>query len=327
MTVLPTAHQIACATLTYVAEPADRLLGSLLQALDPVQVLACIQTGTLSPAAAGSLQDVPPGRLAQALGHWRARLAAAPPGAGISAHAAAGTGLVCPGDPGWPAQIDDLGLGRPYALWVRGTADLRGLCDQSVAVIGARAATAYGQHVCSEMASVLAATGWTVISGGAFGIDASAHRAALAAGGRTVAVMPCGPDVAYPPEHAGLLQAIAASGAVVSEWPPGTRPARHHFLARNRVTAALARATVVVEAGVRSGTLATAHRAIELGRPLMAVPGPVTSPASVGCHELIRDRRAALVSDPADALAHLNAAPAAAMAHPAPAAPQIRDGS
>jgi DNA processing protein len=307
VTVPPTAHQVACATLTYLAGPADPLLGSLLQALDPVQVLSCIQTGTLRPAA-GSLQDVVPGRLAQALGHWRARLAAVPPDAGLAAHQAAGTGLLCPGDPGWPPLVDNLGPTRPYALWVRGSADLRVLCDQSVAIIGSRAATAYGQHVCAEMASALTTAGWTVISGGAFGIDASAHRAALAAGGHTVAVMPCGPDVAYPREHTSLLQAITASGAVISEWPPGTRPARHHFLLRNRLTAALARATLVVEAGARSGTLATARRAGELGRPLMAVPGPVTSAASTGCHDLIRDRRATLVTDPADILACLTAA-------------------
>jgi DNA processing protein len=307
MTTPPTAHQIASATLTYLAEPAHPLLGSLLQVLDPVQVLVCIQTGTLLPAAANLQQDVQPDRLTQALAQWRTQLAALPPDAGLPACQATGTTLVCPGEPGWPTQLDDLGTARPYALWVRGAVDLRALCDQSVAVIGSRAATACGLHVTAELTSALAAIGWTVVSGGAFGIDASAHRAALAAGGRTVAVMPCGPDVAYPREHTGLFGEIAASGGVISEWPPGSRPARLRFLARNRVTAALARATLIVEAGARSGTLATARRASDLCRPLMAVPGPVTSAASTGCRELIQDQRATLVTSLADVLACLPA--------------------
>ncbi len=194
---------------------------------------------------------------------------------------------------------------RPYALWVRGTADLRACSARSVAIIGARAATAYGRYVSTRMAADLGATGWTVVSGGAYGIDASAHNGVLAAGGMTVAVLACGPDIAYPRPHRGLLDAIAAQGAVISEWPPGTPPARQRFLLRNRVIAALALGTVVVEAAAHSGTLAAARHAHDLGRPLMAVPGPVTSAMSAGCHSLIRERHALCVTGAADIAAYL----------------------
>ena len=143
--------------------------------------------------------------------------------------------------------------------------------------------------------------------GGAYGIDAAAHRAALASGGPTVAVLPCGPDHAYPREHAALFVEIAARGAVVSEYPPGALPDRRRFLARNRVIAALPRATVVVEAVRHGGTLVTARRASELGRPVMAVPGPVTSAMSAGSHDLIRTGQAVLVTSAGEVRACLSA--------------------
>lgn len=210
------------------------------------------------------------------------RLAAIPAGTGLAPLEAQGVHLLCPGEPGWPGQLDDLGQARPYALWVRGTADLRDLCGQSVAVVGSRAATAYGTHMCAEITTGLAADGWVIVSGGAYGVDATAHRAALACGGRTVAVLACGPDPAYPREHGVLLDDIASQGAVVSEYPPGMPPARHRFLLRNRFIAALASGTVVVEAAARSGSLVTARHAGDLDRQLMAVPGPVTSAMSAG---------------------------------------------
>jgi DNA processing protein len=146
------------------------------------------------------------------------------------------------------------------------------------------------------MAAALGQRGWTVVSGGAYGIDDRAHRGALAADGRTIAVLACGVDWPYPAGNAALFDAIIASGALVSEWPPGRRPTRHGFLIRNRVIAALTRGTVVVEAGLRSGALSTARHARDLCRPLMAVPGPVTSTASAGCHEIIREWGAVCVT-------------------------------
>jgi len=228
---------------------------------------------------------------------WRAILAAAERD---------GILLICPGDPGWPPGLDDLGTARPYALWVRGTTNLAACCEKSVAIVGARAASAYGTHVATEIAADLAGQGWIIISGAAYGVDAAAHGGALAVSGCTIAVLACGPDIAYPREHHGLLADIAARGALVSEYPPGRRPDRGRFLARNRVIAALALGgTVVIEAAARSGTLVTAQHASDLNRPLMAVPGPVTSVMSAGCHALIRERRAALVTNGADVLGHV----------------------
>ena len=183
----------------------------------------------------------------------------------------------------------------PIALWVRGPARLDQLVERSVAVVGSRASTAYGEHVAGELGFQLGERGWTVVSGGAFGIDAAAHRGALAAETPTLAVLACGVDRPYPAAHGALFSRIAESGLLVSEWPPGCAPLRHRFLVRNRLIAALTRGTVVVEAAARSGAQATAKRASRLGRQVMVVPGPVTSAMSVGCHELLRDTEAGAV--------------------------------
>jgi DNA processing protein len=175
-----------------------------------------------------------------------------------------------------------------------------------VAIVGTRAATAYGAHVTAEIPVGLAGCRLTIVAGAAYGVDAAAHKAAMAAGGLTIAVLACGPHVSYPRGHAGLLQQIAASGGlVVIECPPGRRPSRQAFLARNRIVAALGGGMVVVEAGLRSGTLNAVGHAGLLGRPVMAAPGPVTSEASAGCHRLIAECGVSLVTCAADALAHL----------------------
>jgi DNA processing protein len=180
----------------------------------------------------------------------------------------------------------------PIALWVRGARRLDELVDRSVAIVGSRASTAYGEHVAGELGHQLGERGWTVVSGGAFGIDAAAHRGALAAEAPTLAVLACGVDRPYPAAHGALFHRVAETGLLVSEWPPGCAPLRHRFLVRNRLIAALTRGTVVVEAAARSGAQATAQRARRLGRQVLVVPGPVTSAMSVGCHELLRDREA-----------------------------------
>jgi DNA processing protein len=169
-----------------------------------------------------------------------------------------------------------------------------------VAVVGARSASAYGEHVAAELGHGLATEGITVVSGAAYGIDGSAHRGALTAEGPTIAVLGCGIDKPYPAGHATLLDRIAQAGAVVSEYPPGTPPAKHRFLVRNRLIAALAAGVVVVEAGRRSGTRNTAATAAALGRLVMAVPGPISSAMSVGCHDLLRTGDACLVTSVAD---------------------------
>ena len=223
-----------------------------------------------------------------------------PAGAGLASFPGQGICLVCPGDRDWPVQLDDLGGARPYALWVRGTADLQSCCQRAISIVGSRGATAYGTQVAIEIAVSLSGQGWTITSGAAYGIDAAAHRGALAADHATVAVLACGMDCPYPRGHVDLLAGIAARGTVISEYPPGSLPQRHRFLARNRVLTALTAGTVVVEAGLLSGALNAARCARQLGRPVMAIPGPVTSGQSAGCHQLIRDGHATCVTCAAD---------------------------
>ncbi len=208
--------------------------------------------------------------------------------------------VVIPEDQEWPAGLDDLTL-PPWALWVRGPARLDEWCETAVAVVGARACTSYGAFMATELAGGLAARGFTIVSGAAYGIDAAAHRAALAAQGRTIAVLAGGVDRLYPSANHDLLQRLARDHLVVTESPPGCAPARWRFLSRNRLIAAMSRGTLLVEAGLRSGARNTVKHAIDLNRPVGAVPGPVTSMVSAGCHLEIRDHRAELVTDAAEA--------------------------
>lgn len=208
---------------------------------------------------------------------------------------ALGARCVIPGDPQWPSQLDDLGVGTPLLLWVRG-AEVRTALLRSVAIVGARACTRYGREQAETLASDLALRGWAVVSGGAFGIDAAAHVGAMAVGGVTVAVSAAGVDQVYPRAHDRLFSRVIERGAVISEYPLGSAPLRHRFLARNRLIAALTRGTVLVEAAQRSGARGTAAAAATLNRHVMAFPGPVTSDMSTGCHQLIRSSEAVLVS-------------------------------
>ncbi|RKS77356.1 DNA processing protein [Motilibacter peucedani] len=222
------------------------------------------------------------------LDRWRARLPVVDVDRDLMLARRVGARLVVPGDDEWPTGLDALGTTRPLGLWVRGRGSLRELAERSVAVVGARACTAYGEHVASSLSAELVSRGWSVVSGAAFGIDAAAHRGALAAGGPTLAVLACGVDLAYPRAHDTLLARVAEDGLVVSEYPPATPVTRGRFLDRNRLLAALTRGTVLVEAGLRSGSRSTVKHARSLNRPVLVVPGPVTSPASAGCHAELR---------------------------------------
>lgn len=177
----------------------------------------------------------------------------------------------------------------PLVLWIVGEGSLVDVAERACSIVGTRASTSYGEHVAADLAVGVAERDVAVVSGGAFGIDGVAHRAALSAEGLTVAVLAGGVDVRYPAAHSAMLRRIGQEGLLVSEYPPGVRPARHRFLTRNRLVAALSGATVVVEAGLRSGAANTAAWAKALGRPVCAVPGPVTSSASAGCHVLLRN--------------------------------------
>jgi DNA processing protein len=299
--------RVARAVLTYVAEPEDQVLVALLRTSEPVEIVRAVARGRIPLAARASLSPGPAGqrelaRMEHAFGAWRNRLSGTPSEMDLAGFHRDGIRLVCPGDAEWPTQLDSLAGARPYALWLRGEADLRYCCLRSVSVVGSRAATAYGSHVGTEMGAALAERGWTVVSGGAYGIDGCGHTGALAADGVTVAVLACGVDYAYPRGHHDLFAGIAAQGVLVSEWPPGRTPSRRRFLIRNRVIGALSRGTVVVEAGLRSGALNTARHARDLGRPVMAVPGPVTSDVSAGCHKIIREWGAICVTSAHDVI-------------------------
>ena len=296
-------ERFARTALSCVTDPGDPVLGALLRTCSPAAVLAAICAGQ-APASvpAGRGREPAIRRVPRALERWAARVGSVPTESRIAAWRRSGIRIICPGDPEWPTQLDALGDVRPVVLWVKGATDLRYACLRSVSVVGARAATSYGAHACAEMTAVLAERGWAIISGGAYGIDACAHRAALAARGTTIAVLASGLSYGYPRGNSELFGAIAGNGALVSEWPPDRAPTKPGFLVRNRLIAAASRGTVVVEAALRSGALSTAKHAFDLCRPLMAVPGPVTSGLSAGCHEIIRNRGAVLVTDAQDVL-------------------------
>lgn len=305
----------AYVALAHCVEPGDAAAGRLLRSVGPVELVDRIRTGRTGLRHGEGLAA----RLAGS-GHVDADDRAARCDARIITRV----------DREWPTQLEALGEQVPLALWVRGAADLRLLALRSVSIVGARASTAYGEEVARMWAAELASDAWTVLSGAAFGIDAAAHRGALAAGGSTVAVLAGGVDVPYPRAHTTLLARIAEEGAVVSESPLGESVRRQRFLTRNRVIAALGRATLVVEAADRSGTTATARAASAMNRPVLAVPGPISSAASAGCHRMIRDGLAILVADVPDLLDMLDlthgraARPGERMPHEG--SPRSRDG-
>ncbi|KPI03319.1 DNA-processing protein DprA [Streptomyces mirabilis] len=277
------------AFLARVVEPGDEVCGRWLRAVGAAEAVRRLVAGG----------EQPRGVTDKRWAGLRARAERADPERDLAVAREAGTRFVCPGDPEWPAQLDDLGDTRPIGLWVRGRPSLRIWALRSVAVVGARACTEYGAHMAATLGAGLAERGWVVVSGGAYGVDGAAHRGALGAGGATVAVLACGVDRPYPRGHTELITRIAEQGLVVGELPPGDHPTPSRFILRNRVIAALTRGTVVVEAAYRSGALVTARAAQRLGRFAMGVPGPVTSGLSAGVHELLRGE-AVLVTDAAD---------------------------
>lgn len=284
-----------------VAEPGDGVAGALIASLGAEEALRY----GLGGSAHGGAQGPPAGTaraqvaLREARARWRPRANPRAVRDAIRGAAEVSARLIVPGDAEWPTALDDLDDHAPAALWVRGDAELLSL-GRPVSIVGARAASQYGEGVAAEFAGDLAGSGTVVVSGGAYGIDGAAHRAALGVGGGTVAFLAGGVDRAYPAGHQQLFERIRSSGAVVSELPCGAAPTKWRFLSRNRLIAALGMATVVVEAGWRSGSLNTAGHAAALGRPLGAVPGPVTSAASAGCHRLLREYDARCVTSAAE---------------------------
>jgi DNA processing protein len=311
-------ERLARVALNTLGEPGDPRFGRLVEQLGPVELLdrlrADLGLSGLRSETAARLEGLDPRRI-------------------LDEAAAVGVRFVVPGDREWPDQLAELAhveplnrlTGTPLGLWVAGPLDLATACRRSVAVVGSRSATSYGADVARDLGQGLAAAGRTVVSGAAFGIDHAAHRGAISAGnGCTIAVLACGVDRAYPSAHRDLLRHLKETGAVLSELPPGCAPTRVRFLSRNRLIAALSQGTVVVEAAVRSGALNTAGWALRLNRPVMGVPGPVTSAPSEGVHELVRSGAATLVTRAAHVLELVSPA-GVQLSEPVRAEPSARD--
>lgn len=290
----------ARAAISTIIEPGDGVAGTLIDALGPVAAYDAITGNGLQAA----LQDAGVGeRTAQeSISRWTPRISSSVIAHNLASLERANVTLI---DPDTIPALADLGTQRPVALYVRGNASLL-TAPRPISVVGARASTGYGEHITNEIVSDLAEHQVTILSGAAYGIDGAAHRAALAAGIPTVAVVAGGVGRPYPAGHSELITRIAERGAVISEVPMDTAPSKWRFLSRNRVLAALARVTIVTEAGWRSGSLNTAGHAAALGRSLGAVPGPLTSAASSGCHRLIREYNAALITSARDVLTLLD---------------------
>lgn len=287
------------AAWSFLTEPGDRIAGALIRNWGAEVALSRV----LNRPAASTLasDEVTAREVGEALARWEPRMDAAALFRSLTTATSLGARVVRTSDPHWPDGLNDLGDHGPRVVWCRGDVDALPQRDRAIAVVGARASTGYGEHVAMDFAAGLTSRGYTVVSGGAYGIDGMAHRAVLACGGTTVAVLAGGIDQLYPAGHDELLRRIITSGAVVSEVSPGGAPTRWRFLQRNRLIAAMAGATVVIEAGYRSGSLNTATHARDLDRPIGVVPGPVTSGASAGCHRLLRTNPATtLVTSVAD---------------------------
>lgn len=281
--------------LSAIVEPGNRELGQILRKVGPAGAAGVLCASGVSEQLVGAATA----RLGREL---RVAEISALGERLLAAAERLAVRVVCPDDEEWPHRVADLvrisrgytgmvadrDTDPPLALWVRGPHRLDHALERSVAIVGARAATEYGMYVAGDLAHGLAESGWTVVSGGALGIDGAAHRATLAAGGVTVAVLACGIDRPYPLSHTGMFERIGEEGLVISEWPPDAPAYKLRFLIRNRLIAAGSAGTVLVEAGHRSGARQTLGRARMLGRPVLVVPGPVTSAMSVGCHEELR---------------------------------------
>lgn len=302
-------ERIARAALARLMEPQDSVGLALVRALGAVDALG-VATGEL--ATGPTVEQEISALLVEAGGpstwvglpatlrRWAPRVSDLAPERDLETMRRLGGRLIIPGDGLWPEQLADLGLQEPLCLWWRGKEQPLPPLDRTIALVGSRDSTSYGASVTGDFAYGLAQRGYTVISGGAYGIDAHAHRGALSSGGAglpTIAVMAGGVDRFYPSGNEDLLRAVATQGAVISEVPPGSAPTRYRFLQRNRIIAALASVTVVVEARWRSGALNTAHHAESIGRVVATVPGSIHSANSAGCHRLLRDGGAVCVTD------------------------------
>jgi len=330
------AERLSRAALARLMEPQDAAGLALVQISGAVDALR-IATGQVA-AGAGLEREITSlladsgsagwSGMAASLKRWQPRVPDLAPERDLATMARLGGRLIIPSDELWPIQLSDLGIQEPLCLWWRGQEQPLPGADKCIALVGSRDSTSYGASVTGDIAYSLAQRGFTVVSGGAYGIDAHAHRAALAGASAampTIAVMAGGVDRFYPSGNEDLLRAVCNQGAVIAEVPPGSAPTRYRFLQRNRLIAAMSAVTVVVEARWRSGALNTAHHAETLGRAVGAVPGSVHSANSAGCHRLLRDGGAVCVTDAAE-VAELAGSSGAGLPEPRQSGAEVQDG-
>lgn len=292
LTDLATDDRSARVLLSIIGIPADVATGKLLTKVGAAELISIAEgDGTVSGMD----------RVEAAV--WRDRLlsAATPDRLAERIVEASKFRVIIPSDPDWPTALNDLGHRAPYALWAKGRTELLAEpLPQRITVTGARAATSYGAHVTDELCGDLAQSGRTLVAGAAYGIEASAHRAALVRDANTIVVLASGVDRPYPAGHTDLIDRIAREGLLLSEVPPSVAPTRQRFIDRSRILAALSGATIIVEAGSRSGSLHTATEAAQLGRLVGAVPGPITSAASTGTNLLLQSGQARVITNGSD---------------------------
>ncbi len=309
----PNAAQLAGIWFSIMCEPGDEFAGYIRHSLGVSEAMQLVRAGNASELVRQlvnvSAQDNGTARFGdlervagEALARWLPRLT---PNALAQSHdwlKRSKSWLITPESELWPENLNHLGWAAPAVLWGRGSPMALVATSQCLSVVGSRGATNYGSWVTGELIAGLRPFNISIVSGGAYGIDAAAHRAALAADLKTIAVLAGGVDRLYPSGNHELFDAIIAHGAVVSELPPGASPTKWRFLQRNRLIAAISDATLVVEAGKRSGSISTANHATELGRPVGAIPGPITATSSLGCNRLIQSGQAELIQDDDDLL-------------------------
>jgi DNA processing protein len=302
----------AALTWAVICEPGDAFAGQLISTLGAGRALALELARTEAKAyeslftEAGSdwLEMKKFGQLERTLAdareRWWPRLSTSRVTSAIEATERLNGWFITENSDYWPQSLNDLADHAPRGIWGVGTMPTQ--LPQAISIVGSRIATNYGESATGELLGPMVSRGYAVVSGGAHGIDAHAHRSTLALDGLTVAIMAGGLDRLYPSGNRELFTNVAAHGLLLSEMPPGAEPTKWRFLQRNRLIAALGDATVVIEASARSGAVSTANRAIDLGRPLGAVPGPINSPSSDGCHQLIRELKAQLITCSEDIL-------------------------
>ena len=309
----PNHEELASIWFSIMCEPGDEFAGYIRHSLGVSTALRFVKAGNsaelVRQLAQARVQDIGTARFGDlnrvagdALARWTPRLSATALTQSHDWLKRSKSWLITPQSELWPENLNHLGWAAPAALWGRGSPMALAATNQSLSVVGSRGATNYGAWVTGELITELRPFNISIVSGGAYGIDAAAHRAALAAGLTTVAVLAGGVDRLYPAGNHELFDAIIANGAVVSELPPGSSPTKWRFLQRNRLIAAISDATLVVEAGKRSGSISTANHATELGRPVGAIPGPITASSSHGCNRLIQSGQADLIQDGDDLL-------------------------